>query len=190
MGHLCRRGRPSRIRATAENQPRFPLFARTFRLSAVSSGLRGARNGGQAKRTGHEHHDNEECDSTRRCRYARRLRCSRDRHGKPVVGYAGSVNTAAVRTAASNQVTDVRHRGYRHGYYGRGYRHGYYGRGYRHGYYGRGYRRGYYGGGYRRGYYGGGYRRGYYGGGYGYPYGGNPYPYSYSYPFGYGWGGW
>jgi len=76
-------------------------------------------------------------------------------------------NLAEVRTAASNQVTDVR-------YYRRGY--------HRHGYYGRGY--------YRRGYYG----RGYYGGGYGYPYGGYSYPYaypySYSYPFGYGWGGW
>jgi hypothetical protein len=87
---------------------------------------------------------------------------------------------AAVKTVASNQITDVRY-----------YRRGYYGRGYRHGYYGGGYRRGYYGGGYRRGYYG----RGYYGGGYGYPYYGNPYPYaySYSYPypsFGFGWGGW
>jgi hypothetical protein len=72
-------------------------------------------------------------------------------------------NTGPVRTAASNQVTDVQ-------YYRRGY--------HRHGYY----RRGYYGG----GYYGGGY----YGRGYGYPYQGNPYPYSYSYPYGYGWGGW
>jgi hypothetical protein len=73
--------------------------------------------------------------------------------------------TAAVKTAASNQVTDVR-------YYRRGY--------HRHGYYG------------RRGYYGRGYGRGYYGGGYGYPYGGYPYPYAYSYPFsfGWGWGGW
>jgi hypothetical protein len=43
-------------------------------------------------------------------------------------------NVAAVKAAASNQVTDVR-------YYRRGYvRHGYYGRGY--------FRRGYYGGGY------------------------------------------
>ena len=83
-------------------------------------------------------------------------------------------NTAALTTAASNQITDVRY--YRRGYYGRGYGRGYYGRGYRRGYYGRGY--------YGRGYYG----RGYYGGGYGYPYGGYAYPYSYSYPFGYGWG--
>jgi hypothetical protein len=69
-------------------------------------------------------------------------------------------NTAAVKTAASNQVTDVY---YRRGYYGHRY-----------------YRRGYYG----RRYYG----RGYYG--YGYPYGGYPYPYAYTYtyPFGYGWG--
>jgi len=72
-------------------------------------------------------------------------------------------NTAAVRTAASNHVTDVQ-------YYRRGY--------HRHGYYRRGYQ--------RHGYYGGGY----YGRGYGYPYQGNPYPYSYSYPSGYGWGGW
>jgi hypothetical protein len=74
-------------------------------------------------------------------------------------------HTAAVKTATSNQVTDVHY--YRHGYY----RHRYYGRRY-----------------YRRGYYGGGY----YGGGYGYPYGGYSYPYAYSYPFpfGYGWGGW
>jgi hypothetical protein len=81
-------------------------------------------------------------------------------------------NTAAVRTAASNHVTDVQY--YRRGYH----RHGYH----RRGYYGRGY--------YGRGYYG----RGYYGRGYGYPYQGNPYPYSYSYsysyPSGYGWGGW
>ncbi len=95
-------------------------------------------------------------------------------------------NTAAVKIAASNPITDVRY--YRRGYY----RHGYYG----HGYYGRGY------------------GRGYYGRGYGYPWWGNPdhyayaYPYSYSYPYyfpypysysysypgsvdyGWGWGGW
>jgi hypothetical protein len=76
-------------------------------------------------------------------------------------------NTAAVRTAASNQVTEVR-------YYGRGH-------------YGRGYGRGFYG----PGYYGGGYGRGFYGGGYGYPYGGYAYPYyPYANPYGYGWGGW
>jgi hypothetical protein len=80
-------------------------------------------------------------------------------------------NTAAVRTAASNQVTEVR-------YYGRGH-------------YGRGYGRGFYGRGYGRGYYGGGYGRGFYGGGYGYPYGGYAYPYyPYANPYGYGWGGW
>jgi hypothetical protein len=73
-------------------------------------------------------------------------------------------NTAAVTTAASNQITDVRY--YRRGYYGRGYGRGYYGRGYRRGYYG----------------------RGYYGRGYGY--GGYPYAYSNPFPFGYGWGGW
>ena len=79
--------------------------------------------------------------------------------------------TAAVRTAASNQVTEVR-------YYGRGH-------------YGRGYGRGFYGRGYGRGYYGGGYGRGFYGGGYGYPYGGYAYPYyPYANPYGYGWGGW
>jgi hypothetical protein len=80
-------------------------------------------------------------------------------------------NTAVMRTAASNQLTDVQ----------------YYRRGYHRGYYGRGYGRGYYG-------------RRYYGGGYGYPYGGYPYaypysysygyPYSYSYPFSFGFGGW
>jgi hypothetical protein len=76
--------------------------------------------------------------------------------------------TAAVKTAASNQITDVH-------YYGRGYyRHGYY----RRGYYGRGY--------YRRGY---GYPYWYNPYTYYYPY---AYPYSYSYPFsfGFGWGGW
>jgi hypothetical protein len=86
-------------------------------------------------------------------------------------------NTAAVRTAGSNQVTDIRY--YRRGYYG-------------HGYYGHGYGRGYYGGGYnRRGYRGYPYT-------YAYPYSYYPYsysyayPYSYSYPFsfGFGWGGW
>jgi hypothetical protein len=79
-------------------------------------------------------------------------------------------NTAAVKAAASNQVTDVRY--YRRGYY----RHGYYRRGY--------YGRRYYGGGY--GYPYGGYRYAY---PYYYPY---AYPYSYSYPFsfGFGWGGW
>lgn len=79
-------------------------------------------------------------------------------------------NTAALKIAASNQVTDVRY--YRRGYYRRGYyRRGYYGRGY--------YRRGY-------GYPYGGYPYAY---PYAYPY---YYPYSYSYPFsfGYGWGGW
>src|ERR1700730_9544503 len=81
-------------------------------------------------------------------------------------------STAAVKTAATNQVTDVHY--YRRGYY----RHGYYGRGY--------YRRGYY----RRGY---GYPYWYdpysYYYPYYYPY---AYPYSYSYPFsfGFGWGGW
>ena len=78
-------------------------------------------------------------------------------------------NTEAVRTAASNQLTDVR-------YYGRGH--------YRHGYYGHGY--------YRRGYYG----RRYYGGAYGNPYGGSPYAYPYyntypvpvPFPFPFGWG--
>jgi hypothetical protein len=80
-------------------------------------------------------------------------------------------NTAALRTAASSQVTDVyyyRHRHYRH----RHYRHRYYP--YRY------YRRSYYG----RGYYGYGYP--YY---YSYPYA-YPYSYSYPFPFGYGWGWW
>jgi hypothetical protein len=92
-------------------------------------------------------------------------------------------NTAAVTTAASNYVTDIRY--YRRGYYGRGYGRGYYGRGYRRGYYGRGY--------YGRRYYGGGYGYPYYGGGYGYPYSysyGYPYSYSYPFSFGFGWGGW
>ncbi|MGH6848684.1 MAG: hypothetical protein ACREC0_14995 [Methylocella sp.] len=80
-------------------------------------------------------------------------------------------NTAAVRTAASNQLTEVHYRG--HGYYG----HGYYG----HRYYGGGY--------YHHGY-------GYPYGGYSYPYAYQYYPYyypySYYYPFsfGWGWGGW
>jgi hypothetical protein len=68
--------------------------------------------------------------------------------------------TAAVKTAASNQVTEVH-------YYRRGY--------YRHGYY----RRGYYGGGYRYPWWYNPYS-------YYYPY---YYPYYYTYPF-YGWGGW
>ena len=62
-------------------------------------------------------------------------------------------NAAAIKTAASNPVTDVYYR--RRGYY----------------------RRGYYGG---RGYYRGGY--GYYGG-YAAPYGGYAYPYPYAYPY-------
>jgi hypothetical protein len=77
--------------------------------------------------------------------------------------------TAALKAAASIQVTDVYYR--RHGYY----HHGYYGRRY----YGHGY--------YRRRYYGYGYP--YYYGGYAYPYY-YPYGYSYSYPFfgfGFGW---
>jgi len=72
--------------------------------------------------------------------------------------------TAAVKTAASNQVTEVH-------YYRHGYRRGYY----RHGYY----RRGYYGGGYRYPWWYNPYS-------YYYPY---YYPYYYTYPF-YGWGGW
>jgi hypothetical protein len=82
-------------------------------------------------------------------------------------------STAAVKTAASNQVTDVHY--YRRGYY----RHGYY----RHGYYGRGY--------YRRGYgypwWGDPYAYAY---PYSYPYAYYyPYPsfYSYPFPFGFGW---
>ncbi|MGA7383870.1 MAG: hypothetical protein WBW81_03980 [Methylocella sp.] len=72
-------------------------------------------------------------------------------------------DTAAVKTAAPSQVTDVYY--YRRGYYGHRY--------YRRGYYGRRY--------YGRRYYGYGYPyRGYYG----YPYYGNPLPF----PFGYGWG--
>ena len=80
--------------------------------------------------------------------------------------------TAAVSTAVSNQVTDVRY--YRRGYYGHRY--------YRHGYYGRRY----YGGGYGYPYAGYPYAYAY---PYAYPY---PYSYSYSYPFsfGFGWGGW
>jgi len=73
--------------------------------------------------------------------------------------------TAAVSTAASNQVIDVHY--YRRGYHRRRY--------HRHGYY-------------RRGYYGGGY----YGGVYGYPYYGNPYSYPFGYGWGgddHGWGG-
>jgi hypothetical protein len=75
-------------------------------------------------------------------------------------------NAAAVKTAASTQVTDVYYR--RHGYYGRGYHRG-------RGYYGRGY--------YRRGY-------GYPYGGYAYPYGGYAYPHAYPSPyqgFSFGW---
>jgi hypothetical protein len=160
----------SQIRAAVQNQCRFLLFARTFltRLGAVSSDLRpngGANEKGKAM-------------ITRTMKNAVALGAGF------ALGVAGAVviataspswaapvlsNTAAVRTAASSEVTDVHY--YRRGYH----RHGYYGRGYhRHGYYGRGY--------YGRGYYGGGY----YGRGYGYPYGGNPYPY----PSGYGWGGW
>jgi hypothetical protein len=75
-------------------------------------------------------------------------------------------NTAAVRTAASNQVTDVQY--HRRGYYGRGYYGGrYFRRGYAYPYRGYAYP----------------YR------GYAYPY----YPYAYPYPylgFGFGWGGW
>ena len=82
-------------------------------------------------------------------------------------------NTAAVRTAPSKQVTDVRY--YRHGYY----RHRYYG----------------------RGYYPGRYGYPWWGdpSAYAYPYS-YPYAYSYLYPyyysypfsvgFGWGWGGW
>lgn len=74
-------------------------------------------------------------------------------------------NAAAVGTAASTQVTDVRY--YRRHYYGRGY--------YGHRYYHRGYAYPY--------------------AGYGYPYAGYAYPYyyPYAYPylgFGFGWGGW
>ena len=74
-------------------------------------------------------------------------------------------NAAAVKTAASNQITDVR-------YYRRGYRRGYY----RHCCY-------------RRGYYGGGYRYPWWYNPYSYYYPYYYYPYYYTYPF-YGWGGW
>ena len=88
---------------------------------------------------------------------------------------------AAIKTAASNQVTDVQY--HHRGYYGRGYGRGYYGRGY----YGQGYypRRGYYGYPYRRY----GYPNPYYS----YPYGNYSYayPYAYPYPYAYGFGfGW
>jgi hypothetical protein len=77
-------------------------------------------------------------------------------------------NTAAVKTAESNQVTDVR-------YYRRGYcRRGYYRRGYGYPWWGDPYAYAY---------------------PYSYPYAySNPYPYFYSYPFpfdyGWSWGGW
>jgi hypothetical protein len=79
-------------------------------------------------------------------------------------------NTAEVRTAASNQVTDVRY--YRRGYY----RHGYYRRGYGYPWWGDPYA----------------YAYAY---AYSYPYANSyPYPYFYSYPFafdyGWSWGGW
>ena len=102
--------------------------------------------------------------------------------GNPSWAAPVASNTAAVRTAASNKLTDVYYRrGYRgRGYYGRGY----YGRGYYgHRYYPRGYAYPYRGYAYP-------YR------GYAYPYGGYAYPYyPYANPspylgFGFGWGGW
>src|SRR5580704_1839043 len=170
MCHLSRRSRMSRIRAAAQNQSRFPLFARTFRLARCRAGLRAPRMA--RKRKGR-------AMSTKTMKNVMALGAG----GVLIAGAAaiataspswampGLSDAAAVKTAASNQVTDVR-------YYRRHY--------YRHRYYGRGY--------YRRGYYG----RRYYGGGYGYQYGGYPYayaypyyyPYSYFYPFsfGFGWG--
>jgi hypothetical protein len=86
-------------------------------------------------------------------------------------------NTAAVKTAVSNQISDVR-------YYHRGY--------YCHGYYGRGYYPGRYG----YPWWGDPYAYAYpysYPYAYSYPYS-YPYAYYYSYPFsfglGWGWGGW
>src|SRR5580692_11241098 len=89
MGHLSGCGRTSQIRAAIQNHWRFLLFARMFRLGGVERPA-GIPNGAQAKRTSHEHQDDEECDGTRRWRRTH-CWCGRDRHGKPVVGYAGSV---------------------------------------------------------------------------------------------------
>jgi hypothetical protein len=177
----------SQIRAAVQNQLRFMLFARTFLtgLCSVSSGLLALRRGRNRK---------GQAMSTKTTKNAMALGAA------AILGVAGPVvitpaspswampvlsGTAAVRTAASNQITDVRY--YRHRYY----RHRYYGRGdYGRGYYGRGY-----------------YRRGY-----GYPWWGDPYayaypysyPYAFSYPYryfysysfpfgwdwGWSWGGW
>jgi hypothetical protein len=155
-------GRMSQIRAVVQNQSRFLLFARTFLtgLCSLSSGLLAPRTGRNRK---------GQAMSTKTMRNARTLIVA------GILGVGGAVaiataspswampalsNTAAVRTAESNPLTDVHYcrRGYhRHRYYWPGY----------------------YGGGYGYPYWYNPYT-------YYYPY---YYTYYYTYPF-YGFGGW
>jgi len=145
-----------------QNQMRFMQFSRTFltRLCSVSSGMLAPRRGRNQK---------GQTMSTKTMKNAIALSAA------GILGVGGAVaiampsrswampvlaNTAAVRTAAANQVTDVRY--YRHRYY----RHRYY-------------RRGYYGRAYAYPYWYNPYS-------YYYPF---YYPYYYTYPF-YGFGGW
>jgi hypothetical protein len=150
------------IRAAVQNQLHFLLFARTFLtgLCFVSSGMLAPRMGFNRK---------GQSMSTKTMKNTMALGAA------AILGVAGAVviataspswampvlaKTAAVSTAASNQVTDVHY--YRRGYHRQCcYRRGYYGRAYGYPYWYNPYS-------------------------YYYPY---FYPYYYTYPF-YSWGGW
>src|ERR1700730_17245950 len=90
MCHLSRRSLDVSNSCRGTKSIALSAICANFWRGAGPGGRAGTSNGAQAKRTSHEHQDDEECDGTRRWRRTH-CWCARDRHGKPVVGYAGSV---------------------------------------------------------------------------------------------------